>query len=150
MKKDTPFIWDKSHSNAFQSIKTYLLRSSILKAPTLGRPLILYIAAQKKSLGALLAQQNDEGKENSLYYLSRTLNGAELNYFSIEKICLALMFAVKKLRHYLQAHSVRLISRTDPIKYLMSKSMLSGRMAKWALLLQEFDITYVPQKAVKG
>ena len=40
--------------------------------------------------------------------------------------CLALMFAVKKLRHYLQAHSVRLISRTDPIKYLMSKSCLVG------------------------
>ena len=60
------------------------------------------------------------------------------------------MFAVKKLRHYLQAHSVRLISRADPIKYLMSKSVLSGRMAKWALLLQEFDITYIPQKAVKG
>ena len=97
-----------------------------------------------------MAQQNDEGKENSLYYLSRTLNGAELNYFPIEKICLALMFAVKKLRHYLQAHFVRLISRADPIKYLMSKSVLSGRTTKWALLMQEFDITYIPQKAVKG
>ena len=149
MKKDTPFIWDKSCSNAFQSIKTYLLRPPVLKAPTPGRPLILYIAAQEKSLGALLAQENDEGKENSLYYLSRTLNGAELNYSPIEKMCLALMFAVKKLRHYLQAHSVRLISRADPIKYLMSKSVLSGRTTKWALLLQEFDITYVPQKAVK-
>ena len=101
-------------------------------------------------MGALLAQQNDEGKENSLYYLSRTLNGAELNYSPIEKICLALMFAVKKLRHYLQAHSVRLISRVDSIKYLISKSVLNGRTTKWALLLQEFDINYVPQKAVKG
>ena len=60
------------------------------------------------------------------------------------------MFVVKKLRHYLQAHSVRLISHADPIKYLMSKSVLSGRTAKWALLLQEFDINYVPQKAIKG
>ena len=106
--------------------------------------MILYIAAQEKSLGALLAQQNDEGKENSFYYLSRTLNGVELNYSLIEKICLALMFAVKKLRHYLQAHSILLISWANPIKYLMSKSMLSKRMTKWALLLQEFDITYVP------
>ena len=126
-----------------------LLRPPVLKAPTLGRPLILYIVAQEKSLGALLAQQNDEGKENSFYYLSRTLNDAELNYSPIEKICLALIFAVKKLRHYLQAHSICLISRADPIRYLMSKSVLSGRTKKWALLLQEFDITYVPQKAVK-
>jgi hypothetical protein len=49
-----------------------------------------------------------EGKENALYYFN-TLNGAELNYSPIEKTCLALMFAIKKLRHYLQAHLVRLI-----------------------------------------
>ena len=97
-----------------------------------------------------MAQQNDERKENLLYYLNRTLNGAELNYSPIEKICLALMFAVKKLRRYLQVHFVRLIFRADPIKYLMSKFVLSGRMENLALLLQEFDITYIPQKAVKG
>jgi len=98
----------------------------------------------------LLAQENEEGKENSLYYLSRTLNGAELNYTPIEKICLALMFAIKKLRHYMQAHSVRLISRADPVKYILYRPILSGRLAKWALMLQEFEITYVPQKVVKG
>ena len=109
----------------------------MLKAPTSRHPLIPYITAQEKSLGALLTQQNDEGKKNSLYYLSRTFNGVELNYSPIEKICLALMFAMKKLRHYSQTHSVRLIFWVDPIKYLMSKSVLSGRTAKWALLLQQ-------------
>ena len=54
MKKDTPFVWDKSCSNAFQSIKTYLLRPLVLKAPTPGRPLILYIAAQENSKFALM------------------------------------------------------------------------------------------------
>jgi hypothetical protein len=78
----------------------------------------------------LLAQQNDEGKESALYYLSRTLNGAELNYSPIDKTCLALMFAIKKLRHYLQAHSVRLISRADPLKYILKTStiMKIGKM----------------------
>ena len=66
--------------------------------------------SQERSLGVLLAQENEEGKENALYYLSRTLNGAEFNYSPIEKICLALMFAIQKLRHYLHAHSIRLIS----------------------------------------
>jgi hypothetical protein len=60
------------------------------------------------------------------------------------------MFAIKKLRHYLQAHSVRLISRADPLKYIISRPILSGRLAKWALLLQEFEIVYVSQKAIKG
>jgi hypothetical protein len=82
-----------------------------------------------------------EGKENALYYFN-TLNGAELNYSPIEKTCLALMFAIKKLRHYLQAHLVRLISRADPFKYIISRP-LSERLAKWAFLLQEFEIVYV-------
>jgi len=150
MKKDTSFYWDEACTNAFNKIKKYLLNLPVLQAPVPGRPLILYIAAQIRSLGVLLAQQNDEGKESALYYLSRTLNGAELNYSPIEKTYLALMFAIKKLRHYLQAHSVRLISRADPLKYIISRPILSGRLAKWALLLQEFEIVYVSQKAIKG
>ena len=95
MKKDVPFKWDEACRNAFESIKTYLLNPPILRAPIQGWPLILYIAAQERSLGVLLAQENEEGKENALYYLSRTLNGAEFNYSPIEKTCLALMFAFK-------------------------------------------------------
>ena len=79
-EKNVPFVWDEACSNAFKSIKAYLLRPPVLKAPIPGQLLILYIAAQNRSLGALLAQENDEGKEASLYYLSRTLNRVELNY----------------------------------------------------------------------
>jgi hypothetical protein len=38
-----------------------------------GKPLILYIAADEHSQGALLAQENEKGKEHALYYLSRRL-----------------------------------------------------------------------------
>ena len=68
---------------------------------------MLYIAAQEKSLGALMAQENEKGKERALYYLSRTLNGAELNYSPIENMCLALFFSIDKLEHYMQAYTVR-------------------------------------------
>ena len=92
---------------------------------------------------SIVSIKNDKEKENALHYLSRTLNGAELNYSPIKKNCLALIFAVKKLKHYLQAHTIYLISRADPLKYLMSKAILSGRLAKWAFLL-DFDIIYIP------
>ncbi|KAG9458187.1 hypothetical protein H6P81_002695 [Aristolochia fimbriata] len=150
MKKDTPFEWDESCRRAFQNIKDYLMKPPVLMAPTSGKPLLLYIAAQEKSLGALLAQNDDQGKERPLYYLSRTMVGAELNYSPIEKTCLALIFAIQKLRHYLLAHSTNLISRADPLKFIMSRPMLSGRLAKWALLLSEFEINFIPQKAIKG
>ena len=150
MKKDVPFVWDKACHNPFERIKKYLANPPILGALMAGKPLILYIAAQKCSLGALFAQQNEENKENTLYYLSQTLMGSELNYSLIEKTCLALIFSTKKLRHYTQAYIVHLIAHTDPIKYVLSKPILSGRLARWGLLLIEYEIIYIPQKVIKG
>ncbi|CAM8928328.1 unnamed protein product [Rhodiola kirilowii] len=150
MKKDAPFVWDDKCRRGFDSIKKYLSTAPVLGAPTPGKPLILYVAAQEKSLGAMCAQETDERKERPLYYLSRTLVGAELNYSPIEKICLALVFAVQKLRHYMQAHTVHVVSKADPIKYILSRPVLSGRLAKWAMLLKQYDLVFVPQRATKG
>jgi ribonuclease HI len=150
MRKGVSFEWDEQCQNAFDSIKKYLLNPPVLAAPIKGRPLILYIAAQPSSVGALLAQHNDEGKEAACYYLSRTMVGAEQNYSPIEKLCLALVFALKKMRHYVLEHQIELIARSDPVKYVLNKPALMDRLGKWAMSLMEFDITYVPQKAIKG
>jgi hypothetical protein len=129
MKKGAPFEWDEQCQNAFESIKRYLLNPPTLAALVSGRPLILYITAQDASLGALLAQHNDEGKEVACYYLSRTLVGAEINYSGIEKLCLALIFALKKLRHYMLSHEVQLVARADPVKYVLAVLLFLGGLA---------------------
>lgn len=51
----------------------------MLRALIHGRPLILYIVAQEQYLRSLLTQENNEGKENDLCYISWTLMGAKLN-----------------------------------------------------------------------
>ncbi|XP_055824935.1 uncharacterized protein LOC129893428 [Solanum dulcamara] len=150
MKKGSPFKWDQTCSNAFESIKVYLVKPSVLAATIPGKPLILYIAAQERSVGALLAQENSEGKENSLYYLSRMMISNELNYLPIKKLCLALVFSIQKMKHYFQAHIVRLVSRENPIKFVISKPVLSDRLSRWYLQFQKFEIVYIPQKTVKG
>ena len=93
-------------------------------APVQGRTLILYTTTLERSLGAMLAQNNDDGKENALYYISRTMVGAEINYSPMEKICLAVIFAIQKLRHYLLSHQIILISKADPLKYILSRHTL--------------------------
>ena len=118
--------------------------------PILGKPLILYILATVSSLGALLAQSDEMGKERAIYYIIRTLVAYELNYTSIEKACLAIVFAFQKLWHYMLAHTVHLIAKIDPLKYLLSKVALTGRLAKWMMILSEFDIQYVEHKEIKG
>ncbi|XP_049372499.1 uncharacterized protein LOC125837412 [Solanum verrucosum] len=129
MKKGTLFEWDQACSNAFESIKSYLTKPPVLAAPVPGKPLILYISAQERSVGALLDQENDKGKENSLYYLSRRMTPNELKYSLIEKLCLALVFLIQKMKHYFQAHVVRLISKANPIKFAVKGQALADFLA---------------------
>lgn len=94
--------------------------------PISGNPFILYILATTATLGALLAQHNENGKERAIYYIIRTMVGHEHNYTSIERACLAFMFAAQKFKHYMLAHQIKLIAKIDPLKYLLSKAMLTG------------------------
>lgn len=55
---------------AFDDIKTSLSNPPVLMSPIPGKPLILYIAALDESVGALLAQNHEQGRENALSYLS--------------------------------------------------------------------------------
>ncbi|KAI5663948.1 hypothetical protein M9H77_23271 [Catharanthus roseus] len=50
MRKGVPFEWDNACSNAFKSIKTYLIKALILVAPIHGKPLLLYIVVQERSV----------------------------------------------------------------------------------------------------
>ncbi|XP_019157968.1 PREDICTED: uncharacterized protein LOC109154689 [Ipomoea nil] len=109
----------------FMSLKAYM--PPVLTALIHGRPLILYISAQDSSVGSLLAQENEKGKENALYYLSRMMTPNELKYSPIEKLCLALVFAIKKLKHYFEAHTIRLVSKANPVKYVMAKKSVKGK-----------------------
>ena len=83
--------------------------------PLKGRPLRLYLLAAKESIGCLLAQNNVEGHEQAIYYLSRVLNSVERRYTPIEKFCLNLYLACTKLRHYLFKSQAYVSNRLDGI-----------------------------------
>src|SRR3954470_7401875 len=131
--------------------KRYLTSPPVLVAPVAGKPFLLYVRSMDHSLGALLAQHNDEGYEQAIYYLSRILLGAEHRYRPVEKECLALVFAVQKMRHYLVGQTIHVVSKVNPLRLLMTKpSSLNGRLAKWVILLSQYDMHFLPQKAIKG
>ncbi|KAG8501400.1 hypothetical protein CXB51_003539 [Gossypium anomalum] len=73
-----------------------------------------------------------------------------MRYSPIEKLCCALIWTTRRLRQYMLYHTTWLISKLDPLKYMMESTALNGRMARWQILLSEFDIVYVSQKAIKG
>ena len=150
LKDGDDFKWTEEHDIAFKAIKHYLINPPVLVPPVPGRPLKLYLAANHDSMGVLLAQDNEEGKEQAIYYLSRFLNSCECKYSAVEKLCLTLFFASKKLRHYMMPSTTYVICQTDVMKYMLSQPVLSGKIGKWVVSLIEFALEYVPQKSVKG
>ncbi|XP_074299358.1 uncharacterized protein LOC141630435 [Silene latifolia] len=100
-------------------------------------------------MGAMLAQVQDD-QEKAIYYLSKKFLEYEANYSPIEKTSLALVWATKKLRHYMLTHTIHVISRMNPLKYLFEKPILSGKITRWTMILAEFDLTFMALKSIKG
>src|ERR1051325_214509 len=98
--------------------------------PAEGRPLILDLTVLENSMGCVLGQHDESRrKEHAIYYLSKKFNECESRYTVLEKTCCALAWAAKKLRQYMLSHTTYLISRMDPIKYVLEKTALTGRIA---------------------
>ncbi|RVX01675.1 Retrovirus-related Pol polyprotein from transposon 17.6 [Vitis vinifera] len=150
LRKSQPTVWDDQCQRAFERIREYLLSPPVLAPPTPGRPLLLYLSVSDVALGCMLAQLDDSGKDRAIYYLSKRMLDYETRYVMIERYCLALVWATRRLRHYMTEYSVHLISRLDPLRYLFDRPALVGRLMRWLVLLTEFDIHYVTQKSIRG
>ncbi|RVW21341.1 Retrovirus-related Pol polyprotein from transposon 17.6 [Vitis vinifera] len=140
LRKNQPTVWNDDCQIAFEKIKEYLLSPPVLVPPMPGRPLLLYLSVSDMALGCMLAQLDDSGKERVIYYLSKRMLEYEMRYVMIERMCLALVWATRRLRHYMTEYSVCLISRLDPLRYLFDRPALTGGLMRWLVLLTEFDI----------
>ncbi|XP_070667555.1 uncharacterized protein [Malus domestica] len=150
LKDSDTFAWTNEHQAAFTQIKVSLTTPPVLVPPRHGKPLKLYISAAEEFIGCLLAQDNNAGREQAIFYLSRNLNPPEINYSAVEKLCLAVFFAASKLRHYMLQSVTQVIAQTDVIRYMLTRPIVKGRIGKLTMALSEFSLQYVPQKAVKG
>ena len=143
LRKNQPTVWNDDCHRAFEKIKECLLSPPVLVPPTPGRPLLLYLSVLDITLGCMLAQLDDSGKERAIYYLSKRMMEYECKYLMIERLCLELVWATRRLRHYVTEYSILLVSRLDPLRYLFDRPVLTGRLMRWLVLLTEFDIQYV-------
>ncbi|XP_020206975.1 uncharacterized protein LOC109792009 [Cajanus cajan] len=104
--------------------------------------------ASDRAVSSILVQEQ-EGLQAPIYFVSRVLQGAETRYQKIEKLALAILVTARNLRHYFQSYEV--VIRTDhPIRQVLQKPDLAGRMMKWSVELSEFSIKYEPRGAIKA
>ena len=117
LKKWKGFQWTEECDDAFQSLKLYLARPSILSNPKPSEELYMYLAMSEHAVSAVLIRVQDR-VQRLVYYVSKTLLDSETQYFPLEKMALALVHATRKLLHYFQAHTVYVLIE-HPLQVLL-------------------------------
>ena len=149
LTKDTIFEWTENCENAFVKLKSMLTSAPIMQPPDWTLPFEIMCDASDYAIGAVLGQRKDK-KSYVIYYASKTLNGAQLNYTTTEKELLAVVFALDKFRSYLVGSPIVVFSDHAALKYLLSKKDAKPRLIRWILLLQEFNVTIRDKKGVEN
>nr|KYP34074.1 Transposon Ty3-G Gag-Pol polyprotein [Cajanus cajan] len=133
---------------AFGELKQALTSPPILTKPQTDLPLLVYLSASDSTVSAVLVQERGNS-QLPIYFVSRVLQGAEVRYQKIEKLALTIVITARKLRNYFQSYEM--VIRTDhPIRQVLQKPDLAGRMMKWSIELSEFAIRYEPRGAIKA
>ena len=114
LAKDVSFTFDDEYINSWEKLRKELISAPTISAPDWLKPFEIMCDASNFAIGAVLGQRIDN-KQHVIYYSSRTLNDAKLNYITTEKEFLAVMFALEKFRPYLQGSKITIF--TDPVSY---------------------------------
>ncbi|CAN6695152.1 unnamed protein product [Malus baccata var. baccata] len=139
LQKDVTFDFNEECEKAFKHLKEMLTSAPIIRPPDWSIPFELMCDASDYALGAVLGQRKNK-QPHVIYYASRTLNDAQLNYSTTEKELLAVVFALDKFHSYLLGTKVIIYIDHPALKYLLMKKEAKPRLIRWMLLLQEFDI----------
>lgn len=138
LRKAKDFRWTEECELAFQELKNYLKFPPLLANPRVGGVLYLYLVVSENTVSSVLVREEKKA-QNPVYYVSKMLQGAERIYTMIEKLVLALVVTARRLRPYFQSHKVVVLTN-QPLKNILSRPKVFGRLVKWAIELGEYDI----------
>ena len=149
LRKGSTWQWGKEQQEAFATSKELLQSAELLVHFDPAKELVLATDASDYGVGAVLSHKMEGGTERPIGYMSRSLNGAERNYSTLEKEALAIIFGVKKFHQFLYGHSFTIKTDHKPLEGLLNEkkgipALAAPRIQRWALTLSayEYKISY--------
>lgn len=135
------YNWQEKQQKTFEVLKTKLVDAPVMVASDWDKPFQVYVDTLAFAIGVVLSQKDNAKKDHPIYYASRQLSIAEKNYTTTKREALGMVFSVRKFRHYLLGYEFVFHVDHYALRYLVQKANLPGRIARWMLLLQEFNFT---------
>lgn len=145
-KGDTKFKWGEKEEGAFIQLKERLCSQPVLRSPDFNLPFKVYTDGSALGTGAILVQDFPGEGEHVVAYTSRGLKGRESKYSATELECLAVLHAVEAFRPYLEGYHWELITDHASLQWLHKLKNPSGRLARWAVSLQQYDFSITHRK----
>ncbi|XP_078243526.1 uncharacterized protein LOC144587342 [Pogona vitticeps] len=146
-KTDDRIPWTSDCEEAFQRLKQALINYPVLRAPDFDREFIIYTDASNSGVGAVLCQEDENGDQHPVSYLSRKLQKGERHLATVEKECLAIVYAIQKAKPYIWGRHFVLCTDHSPLQWLKTMKTHNSKLMRWALNLQDYDFEV---KVVRG
>jgi hypothetical protein len=138
-----PFSWIEEEEKAFAALKLLLTRAPVVQPPDWNREFHVFVDASDIAIGSVLMQRYDKNWFRPVYYASRCLSKAERNYSTTEQEALGMIYSMTKFLHYLLGKRFTFHVDHSTLVHLVSKASLTGKLARWTLLLQEYEFEIV-------
>lgn len=137
--KKTKFHWSEREEGAFKAIKRAFLRENYLEYPDVNKEFFLQTDASQNCIGGHIYQYRDNGEKAAIMFMSRTLKGSELNYYTTEKELLAIVFCLQKARPILLGANLTIQTDHQAITFMNKCRLLNSRLTRWLLSIQEYS-----------
>jgi len=149
LKYGVPFVWDEITQASFDALKQDLISTPLLNPPDYSKDFVLYLVASQSTISVVLVQEYDVSQEHVVYYINHSFTGPELKYSHLDKLAIAAMFAVQRLRHYILLKKTIVIADVNLFQYVLTRWIIRGKYNKWIVILQEFDLDIQLAKSKK-
>ena len=150
MKKHHCSFWIDEVDNTFLRVNKAINSAQVLAKPDFEKDFIIYTNATEEAISTILLQCYDQNNENIVAYTSQSLSGDKIKYSYIEKHDFSLVKAIEKFLHFILDKHTRVKVPFLAIKFLLSQTYLSGKLAHWLAKILEHDLTIVTFKTIKG
>lgn len=133
--------WGEGEQRAFDAIKAKLCQVTRLAIPKIGEPFNLYTDASGSAVGSCLTQINEIGAEQPIAYASQKLTDTQTRWSTIERESYAVIFSLQKWNEIIFGAPITVWCDHNPLTYVVSCAPKSARLTRWALALQQYDLT---------
>ncbi|CAM4525184.1 unnamed protein product [Lepidochelys olivacea] len=147
-KKGKPdkVVWTEQCQEAFRALKEALVSGPVLANPDFDKSFVVFTDTSDTGLWSVLMQEDGKGERHPIVYLSKKLLPREQHYAAIEKECLAMVWALKKLEPYLFGRHFTVYTDHSPLTWLHQMKGANAKLLRWSLLLQDYDMDVVHMK----